>query len=73
MRGHVGATHSALVHERLDNVREQRRDIRLPDLALVARDLEPHPSLHICQLSTELALLGVLPKPPAREGQDRVH
>ena len=71
-RRYADATHRALVHEGLHDVREQRGDVRLPDLALVARDLEPHPSLHICQLSAELALFGVLSKPPAREGQDRV-
>ena len=51
----------SLVHKWLDNMREQRRDVRPPDLGLVTRDLEAHPCLDVRQLTTKLRLLGVLP------------
>lgn len=65
-------THDALVHERLDDVREERGDIRVPQLLLVRGDLESHARLDVHQLPVELGLLRVLPKPSSQDCQRRV-
>lgn len=62
-------TYRALVHERLHDVREERGNVRLPNLGLVTGNLEPHACLDICELPVELRLLRVLAKPSAGERQ----
>ena len=50
-------TYGTLLLQWQHNVREQRRDVRLPNLALVAGHLEPHADLHVPKLPRKLALL----------------
>lgn len=54
---------TVLLHEWANNLREQRRNIALSNLAFVSRYFEPHADLNFVELSLQLALLRVLPKP----------
>ena len=66
------STYHALVHQRLNDMREESRDIILPDLRLVAGDFQPHSDLHIPKLPHELVLLRVLTQPSMEEGYRKV-
>lgn len=62
----------ALVHQWLNDVGKQSRDVMLPDLGLVAGDFQSHPNLNIPELSHEFVLLRVLTQPSDKESSEKV-
>jgi hypothetical protein len=60
-----------MVRERMHNVWEERRHVRLTDLGLVAGHLEPHADLNIRQGALQLALLRVLAQPSEQHHNER--
>ena len=60
-------TYRAIVYQWLNNMGEQRGDIILPDLRLVAGHFQPHPDLNISKLSHELVLLRILTQPSIQD------